>query len=92
MYEKIFLGNTKFTKDQVLNIVKELSKEFTAESYSLMNRNCYTFTEVLCMKLLGIEIPMKYQNLLARLVNRFMTNNGITLDMTAFLRVMKIFF
>lgn len=92
LYEKIFLGNTILNKTQVMKVVEEMGPEFTAEKYNLVTRNCYTFVDLICMKLLNIELPMKYKNLFMRIVGQFMTDNGITMDLNTIMTTLMFMF
>eukprot|EP01116_Phalansterium_solitarium_P022818 TRINITY_DN7682_c0_g1_i1.p2 TRINITY_DN7682_c0_g1~~TRINITY_DN7682_c0_g1_i1.p2 ORF type:complete len:340 (+),score=106.47 TRINITY_DN7682_c0_g1_i1:1252-2271(+) len=55
--EQVFIGNTKYTKPQVGQIVDELKRTFIANTYSIVSRNCNHFADALCVELTGKNIP-----------------------------------
>jgi len=62
--EAILLGETALTQQEIQKIVDELSADYAGNSYNPLTRNCNTFSDELCFRVLGIRIP-SYVNRLA---------------------------
>ncbi len=55
--ETVIVGYTKYSKGQVQEIVNQLKPEYPEKSYHITARNCNHFTQDLCQKLTGKDIP-----------------------------------
>ncbi|KAF0484863.1 DUF862-domain-containing protein [Gigaspora margarita] len=55
--ESVFMGHTSLSKEEVKNVIEELSKEWSGNSYNLLTRNCNHFTSDLCNILVGKPAP-----------------------------------
>ncbi|CAJ0749231.1 3875_t:CDS:10, partial [Entrophospora sp. SA101] len=51
-----------YDKEEIINIIDELSEEWKGNTYQLLTRNCNHFTNELCLKLVGKAAP-KQQDL-----------------------------
>lgn len=51
----IFVGRTDLTKLQVRKRISEISKDFSGNTYHLLNKNCNHFTQAVCKDLVGKE-------------------------------------
>jgi len=68
--ESLFLGETSCTQSQVDQIIEELSAEFIGNTYHPFTKNCNTFSNAFCMKLLKAPIP-SYVNRMAYVGSMF---------------------
>jgi len=64
--ESISLGHTRLSKTELERIIDDLSDQFTGNSYHPLTRNCNTFSNELCLRVLNRGIP-GYVNRLANL-------------------------
>jgi len=64
--ESISLGTTQLSANEIQQIIDELSDQFTGNSYHPLRRNCNSFSEELCRRLVNKGIP-GYVNRLANL-------------------------
>ncbi|RIB04454.1 PPPDE putative peptidase domain-containing protein [Gigaspora rosea] len=55
--ESVFMGHTSLSKEEVKNVIEELSREWSGNSYNLLTRNCNHFTSDLCNILVGKPAP-----------------------------------
>lgn len=55
--ESVTIGTTKFTKPQVQEIVNQMKPDYPEKSYHITARNCNHFSDELCFKLTGKNIP-----------------------------------
>ncbi|CAJ0840490.1 9980_t:CDS:2, partial [Entrophospora sp. SA101] len=55
--DSILIGYTKYDKEEIKNIIQELSKEWKGNTYRLLTRNCNHFTNELCLRLVGKATP-----------------------------------
>nr|CAG8537945.1 7315_t:CDS:2 [Entrophospora candida] len=46
-----------YDKEEIINIIDELSEEWKGNTYQLLTRNCNHFTNELCLKLVGKAAP-----------------------------------
>jgi len=55
--ETIEMGECKLSREETLEALDALRREFTGPSYDLLKRNCNSFTEALVERLTGKTIP-----------------------------------
>eukprot|EP00933_Yihiella_yeosuensis_P028977 TRINITY_DN22728_c0_g1_i2.p1 TRINITY_DN22728_c0_g1~~TRINITY_DN22728_c0_g1_i2.p1 ORF type:complete len:228 (-),score=17.92 TRINITY_DN22728_c0_g1_i2:504-1187(-) len=66
--ETLSLGFTYLTQEEVMNVINELGKEWTTDTYDLLERNCNHFSTEFCSRL-GVFLPPPWVNELAGLVS-----------------------
>lgn len=66
--ESIVLGEHLGSANDVSRVVKELRELFAPGTYDLLEKNCNTFSQAFCDRLIGVEIP--------RWVNRLANTGG----------------
>mmetsp|Transcript_29650 Transcript_29650/g.69710 ORF Transcript_29650/g.69710 Transcript_29650/m.69710 type:complete len:159 (-) Transcript_29650:1491-1967(-) len=62
--ETVNMGKTKLSMSEVRSLIDELGSDFPGNSYHIVTRNCNSFCDELCMRLVGKHIP-PYINRLA---------------------------
>jgi len=62
--ESLDMGETSYSEQDVQSIVDSLAVKFPGNSYNLFSKNCNSFSDELCLKLVGQPIPT-YVNRLA---------------------------
>ncbi|CAI2174694.1 5569_t:CDS:2 [Funneliformis geosporum] len=55
--ESIAMGYTTLDKEEIKNVIDELSAEWRGNSYNLLTRNCNHFSSELCSRLVGKAAP-----------------------------------
>ncbi|KAH3762415.1 DeSI protein [Pelomyxa schiedti] len=55
--ESVAMGTTNVSYSRLQSILDELGSQFTGTSYHPLNKNCNSFSNALCLKLVGKEIP-----------------------------------
>ena len=55
--ERILVGTTELSPQQVYRVVQELGREFKGNRYHLLQMNCNTFSSELCYRLTGKRAP-----------------------------------
>lgn len=55
--DSIFIGWARISKEELRNVVKEVSEEFLGGEYRLLERNCNHFSEEMCRRLTGQGVP-----------------------------------
>eukprot|EP01105_Mastigella_eilhardi_P007459 TRINITY_DN18895_c0_g1_i1.p1 TRINITY_DN18895_c0_g1~~TRINITY_DN18895_c0_g1_i1.p1 ORF type:complete len:245 (+),score=32.29 TRINITY_DN18895_c0_g1_i1:69-737(+) len=55
--EQILVGECRMSARDVSHAIMEVEQDFPGNAYSPVNRNCNTFTNALCLKLIGKEAP-----------------------------------
>ncbi|KAG9299576.1 hypothetical protein G9A89_020747 [Geosiphon pyriformis] len=55
--ETITMGFAELDKDQIKDIIQELSEEYRGNTYNLLTRNCNHFSNELCRRLIGKSTP-----------------------------------
>lgn len=79
--ETHYLGDLHITPRELQRVIDELSDEFPGNSYHPLTRNCNTFSNELCMRLLKTGIP-SYVNRLANVgsaLSCFIPQSGLQL-------------
>jgi len=77
--ESVFLGETTCSQNQIDQFIIELSAEFIGNTYHPFTKNCNSFSNALCLKLLNAPIP-SYVNRLAyvgSVFSCFLPPNGL---------------
>ncbi|EXX77624.1 hypothetical protein RirG_022140 [Rhizophagus irregularis DAOM 197198w] len=64
--ESIAMGYTTMDKEEIKNVIDELSREWHGNTYNLLTRNCNHFSSELCEQLVGKPAP-KWINRAAKL-------------------------
>ncbi|RGB22835.1 PPPDE putative peptidase domain-containing protein [Rhizophagus diaphanus] len=79
--ESIAMGYTTMDKEEIKNVIDELSREWRGNTYNLLTRNCNHFSSELCEQLVGKPAP-KWINRAAKLGTFFpcVVPNGSELD------------
>lgn len=62
--ETIVIGETMKSRKDIADIIHSLRDQYGGNDYNLITRNCNTFANSLCSRILGIDIP-GYVNRLA---------------------------
>eukprot|EP00930_Biecheleria_cincta_P031668 TRINITY_DN21977_c0_g1_i2.p1 TRINITY_DN21977_c0_g1~~TRINITY_DN21977_c0_g1_i2.p1 ORF type:complete len:195 (+),score=26.73 TRINITY_DN21977_c0_g1_i2:152-736(+) len=55
--ETLSMGYTSLSQGQVMEIVKNMTKEWKGRSYDVLTRNCHHFSDELCMRLGCARLP-----------------------------------
>ncbi|RHZ78609.1 hypothetical protein Glove_158g110 [Diversispora epigaea] len=55
--ESFLIGYTSMDKEEIKNVIDELSMEWRGNSYNLLSRNCNHFSSELCSRLVGKPAP-----------------------------------
>ncbi|CAO3681006.1 unnamed protein product [Rhizopus stolonifer] len=55
--QSIQMGFSKLNKEELKNLIAELSDEYMGTTYNLLTRNCNHFSEDLCKRLTGKSLP-----------------------------------
>ncbi|MED6145191.1 hypothetical protein PIB30_022788 [Stylosanthes scabra] len=64
--KSIFIGNTEMGPNDVRGLMEKLAKEFSGNTYHLIQKNCNHFCEDICLRLTGRPAP-RWINRLARI-------------------------
>mmetsp|Transcript_799 Transcript_799/g.1964 ORF Transcript_799/g.1964 Transcript_799/m.1964 type:complete len:235 (-) Transcript_799:123-827(-) len=56
-HQSIFMGDTACEPEEVADIITEMCKEWLAEDYKLLSRNCCSFAQAFCQEIVGEDIP-----------------------------------
>lgn len=51
------MGETHFSPEEIANIIRDLERGWRGEDYDMLSRNCCSFSNTLCEKLVGQHIP-----------------------------------
>ncbi|CAH1759353.1 11999_t:CDS:10 [Entrophospora sp. SA101] len=68
-----------YDKEEIINIIDELSEEWKGNTYQLLTRNCNHFTNELCLKLVGKAAP-NWINRAARFGSYFPCTGGWSVE------------
>ncbi|OMJ94384.1 hypothetical protein SteCoe_2430 [Stentor coeruleus] len=55
--ERIYMGETTKTPDEIFDIISSLSEDFLGKDYHLLLKNCNHFSDTLCKILVSRSIP-----------------------------------
>jgi hypothetical protein len=55
--ETLSMGFTKYTPEEVVNIIEEMMPEWMGRSYNVLSKNCHSFSDELCRRLGVARLP-----------------------------------